>query len=398
MASDGMLPVDWAKVTLARNPFLGPGAAVCDPSSPREKLTYVDVGITKAVTRLITKCLGVGSVQHFLVLAPLGYGKSRSFAAAMAIAKVHNAVTLYVKFSNYRGENSADVILGNLCRELLDQACEVRGLNHNALVTRFSSEETLSPLDFLPRLHEEIGCKWLFVLLDEIEKLLESQELPLDHKINILNVFKHWAEYGKEGYVLGLAGTSAVLGFLTTTAPEFVDRFEVLRDDGFSQPETLQFVAEKCQHVLGPTKIVITESVAKNVHGIARGIPRLIESIAHECWNWAASTSKVVDGEQFNLMVSEVYGLALKETCRSRGFTEEKMDVILKLLKFGGKARLRDLLDHDDLPTYRYLGKWLLALAKETDSKVVERSSHGVYEISDQFMRELIRRKLARRS
>ncbi|MBP2017810.1 hypothetical protein J2Z79_001195 [Symbiobacterium terraclitae] len=401
MASVQMLPVDWEKVTVANNPFMGPGSAVCDPSSPKEDLNrYVKVGIVKNVTNLVTKCMATGVVQHFLLLAPFGYGKSRSFAAAMAIAKANNAMTLYVKFSNYRTEEAVDVILGNLCKELFNQACAISGESPVVLRKKLvgnADPMSLSPLEFLPNLSKALGSKWLLVFLDEIEKVLEAEGLSIDHKINILNVFKHWAEYGKEGYVLGLAGTGSVQQWLTTAAPEFIDRFELLRDEGLSPTETVQYIRETCEKVLGPGKEIISDSVVTSLHRIARGIPRLLESIAHECWNWAAGTKKVLDAHQFRLMVSEVYGLALKETCRAHEFSDEQMEIILKLLQFGGTARLRDLVSPDDLQTYRTHGKWLLSLAKKSDSRVVERSKRGVYTISDEFMMEIIRRKLARR-
>lgn len=396
-----MLPVDWAKVTMASNPFMGPGAAVCDPSSPNEDLNkYIKVGIVKNVTNLVTKCLQTRIAQHFLVLAPFGYGKSRSFAAAMAIAKANNVVTLYVKFSNYRTEQSVDVILGNLCEELLNQVCSITGQAREALVQRMVAHqdpESFSALEFLPNLWKALDGKWLLVLLDELEKVLEAEGLSIDHKINILNVFKHWAEYGKQGYILGLAGTGSVQEWLARVVPEFLDRFELLRDEGLSPTETMQYIHGKCESVLGPGKAIISNEVIESMHRISRGIPRLLESIAHECWNWVAQTRQLLDAHEFPLMVSEVYGLAVKETCRAHGFSDEQMEVILRLLQHGGTARLRELVSPNDLQEYRRQGKWLLSLAKQTDKSIVERQGRGVYAISEQFMREVIRRKLARR-
>jgi hypothetical protein len=390
-----LVPADWKSITIAANPFKAAGAAVCDPTSSDEDMTYVRVGITKNVISIVRSFLETGKSQHFAVGARLGYGKSRSFAAAMQLAADEYPTTLcvYIKFSSYRTRSSGAQVQTELVREIIAQVSHQIGNTPKALASRMDSASAGSVShEMVPTsLSKALGNRNILILIDEIEKLIESPYMPKADVTAVLNLFKSWADRSKKRVSIGLALTPPALEWILTNFPDVTQRFDVQSDlFGFLQEETEEFMLQKCMGPLGVYgKAPFSSAVITLIHNLSEGIPRVIESIAHEAWNYAAIAKSDMKPSDFAKLVNDVYGLAVKEVCRTHGMLDPEISLVKDLLCRGGHAALRELRDPDS-DGYRTLWRRLYQFSQR--GLVVGRRNRGYYVLPN-FMDDVMRKK-----
>lgn len=368
---------------------------MCDPSSTEEDMSYVPVGIAKNVVSIVRSFLETGKSHHFALGARLGYGKSRSFAAAMNLAasEYPTVISVYIKFSSYRTRSDGAQVQSELVKEIIDQASRRLQVTPKELARQMDTaadgrvSHELVPT-FLSRV---LGDRNVLVLIDEIEKLIESSYMPQADITSVLNLFKSWAEHSKKQVSFGLALTPPALEWIMTNFPDVMQRFDLQSDlMGFLEDETEEFVLQKCMQPLGKYgKAPFDTPTISLIHALSEGIPRVIESIAYEAWNYAAITKCGLGPDQFARLINEAYGLSVKEVCRTYGMTDKEISLVKDLLCNGGQAPLRRLRDPGS-DGYQALRRRLYQFSRR--GQVVGRRDRGFYVLSS-FVDDVIRKK-----
>lgn len=390
-----LTPADWGNITLSSNPFKPAGAAVCDPSSKEEDMSYVPVGIAKNVVPIVRSFLETGKSHHFALGARLGYGKSRSFAAAMHLAanEYPTAISVYIKFSSYRTRSDGAQVQTELVKEIISQAGRQAGVSPKVLGSQMdtAAAEQVSH-ELVPTfLSKVLGNRNVLILIDEIEKLIESPYMPQADITSVLNLFKSWADRSKRKVTLGLALTPPALEWIMTNFPDVMQRFDLQSDlVGFLEDETEEFVLQKCMQPIGEYgKAPFDNTVIALIHTLSEGIPRVIESISHEAWNYAALTKRVLEPDQFAKLINDAYGLAVKEVCRTYGMTDKEISLVKDLLCNGGQAPLRSLRDPG---SNGYQALWRRLYQFSQRGQIVGRRNRGFY-VLPSFMDDVMRKK-----
>ncbi len=394
------------------NPFVRQGTD--DPFQNQEQKPIVNVGLVNKVAKLIFgNQVGVNpQVCHVMVIASYGGGKSATLRNIYNKAELNKKATAYVKLENNKFKEVLKVIkepATNYCATLImDIAQQLfkkdakfkgrKGSEHPLVVDaeyrKFMKSMNDRPISTLfKELAGTIDSTPGAVLIDEIEVMLVNDEVPLQVRLDVLDIFKNWSETTKTGLSLILAGTQPCLDFIRVRAPKLLGgRFIICDSYNLDYDEVEQYIIEKCQaatsaHIASDK--IFSKDARQLIFHASSGIPRRIEMIAHDAWQTAAFKQRQVDRTMVRERLYAFGDGTLTHVLHDCKLTVLEQKALRKLLRHGmNTIDAKTKLTASEKEAIRRIAR------RPYNSPIITKRGYGWYEFSDQLIVKMFSRNL----
>lgn len=253
----------------------------------------VDIGIIKKLQDKIEEIETAKSPQHIFVLAEYGQGKSFSLKRIQdKIFINYNAAIISYSIGgnneNLKGENNffQDKIMEDV--EFLFQNLDERLYTNKETIDRkyqlTSADKTFHQfLEAYDNAFSELNIL-VYVFIDELDKIVISS--ISDEKISrFLEDLKLIGDTCGKAISLIVAGTPNCLVKINQLSIDYGQRFDKVESNYLTIDQTTEYISKKC---LSKLKYVgyfpFEKNVIKQIHSVANGNIRRIESICRDLW------------------------------------------------------------------------------------------------------------------
>lgn len=342
---------------------------------------------------------------HLLLLAPLGGGKSATLRRLSKACAKANGAPASVKLEKERFKKALVQDGAEACAlEIIEAALPefakaIAKKKVKAGNATFEEAEQKAEAQFIkdledvavPRLLAEIALSLKrqsipggLLLLDEAEALIADSEIPLDRRLQLLEVFKNWCEECDSLVSMVIAGTNAVLDLIRVHVPKVVNgRLTVVANFSLDADDVYEYLRQKItygeQHA--ELEALLTEEAVELIVTASRGIPRRIERLTHAAWNLAQADDALIRREDVRRSITQLAISQIELKLAEARLTSLERRAAKKLAKHGlSTTACRN----------RFIGgefRALRGISRRDGGTIVTRVERGVYEISDDILK-----------
>lgn len=281
--------------------------------------------LSKMLVKTYDNIIESGKIEHVLLLADYGQGKSFS------ISHIQNRIISSLKYpiisisisegaQEYVSEDHT--ILKTVIACLLEafeklpvsaypnkEAVNLK-YNLNKKTTRY--QDTLKRFD---KAFKELHC-YCFIFIDELDKIVSVSDAIITEKSKRLFIedLKTLADSLSHSVSLLISGTNSVELFMKTQGQDYTQRFALKKFSRMTYKEIDEFIEAQCLNVLKKRSYSPFDSYAKNkIYNVANQNIRGVVSLCHKLWKKSASEKKGIDENFVNNFLEEASIELLKD-------------------------------------------------------------------------------------
>ncbi|MCP4899697.1 MAG: hypothetical protein GY906_22250, partial [bacterium] len=233
---------------------------------------------------------------------------------------------------------------------------------------------------------KELGVSGGLVLLDETEALLVATEIPLSRRLQLLEIFKNWCEETDAHFSLVLAGTNAVLDLIREKAPKVLDgRLHSITEFNLDVDDVSQYLLEKMTYAGEYPNLfnLLEPDAVEWIASASRGVPRRLEKLCHAAWTSARQIGSLIDRVKLREAIAGLAGSQIESRIISARLPKMEKKAARTLARHGLSSQLcRAEFSASEFRALCRLSQ------RDLELPIVSRRDHGVYEISDELLRD----------
>jgi len=303
--------------------------------------TEIDIKILHELKLKLSDIESGKSPQHILVLGEYGQGKSFSLKKIQDdIYKNYNGAIISIPIGmNFISVDQFEEKLIEDIEELFENLDTTLYTDKENIRSKFSL--TTKPktfrqsIDAYDKAYKELNIL-VYIFIDELDKIVISEMPESDIRV-FLEKLKLIGDTCSKSISLLIAGTPNCLIKMDLLSVDYSQRFDKIECNFLSSEETVDYITKKCFIKL---KYVgnhpFNLQVKKQIHFLAEGNLRKIETICRELWNYSfRKRTKITTTELHNFL----YEKLIEHIKNTLGINATNNLVLFVLLLFINKGQ-----------------------------------------------------------